>query len=149
MDPWSKGDYSWCIPEAIMVMERPPEVNPLSRRVPGQLLLAIPKSKSRRRRNTLLGNWLSMAHQFCISVAHMWVRHRIPATKIWFLWRMYPCATEIYMRHRILKTWNTQKKSKNFKKTKKIKNKIKNQEINEIMLKNPILLVFPNFLTYF
>src|SRR4051812_24778283 len=24
----------------------------------------------------------------------MWVRHRKLATKIWFLWRMCPCATE-------------------------------------------------------
>ena len=52
MDPWSKGDYSRHIPEAIMVMERPPEVNSPSGRVPGQLLLAIPRSESRRRRNS-------------------------------------------------------------------------------------------------
>ena len=51
MDPWSKGDYSRHIPETIMVMERSPEVNPPSGRVPGQLLLAIPRSKSRRRQN--------------------------------------------------------------------------------------------------
>ena len=35
-----------------MVMERPPEVNPPSGRVPGQVLLAIPRSKSLRRRNS-------------------------------------------------------------------------------------------------
>src|SRR4051812_47781507 len=52
MDPWSKGDYSRHIPEAIMVMERPPEVNPPSDRVPRQLLLAILRSESRRRRNS-------------------------------------------------------------------------------------------------
>ena len=49
MDPWSKGDYSRHIPEAIMVMERPPEGNPPSDRVPGQVLQAIPRSGSRRR----------------------------------------------------------------------------------------------------
>src|SRR3954469_11682078 len=52
MDPWSKGDYSRHIPEVIMVMERPPEVNPPSGRVSGQLLLAIPRSESRRRQNS-------------------------------------------------------------------------------------------------
>src|SRR3954462_9882851 len=51
MKPWSKGDYSWCIPEAIMVMERPLEVNPPSGRAPGQLLPVIPRSESRRRQN--------------------------------------------------------------------------------------------------
>ena len=35
-----------------MVMERPPKVNPPSDRVPGQLLLAIPRSKSLQRRNS-------------------------------------------------------------------------------------------------
>src|SRR4051812_19863297 len=49
MDPWSKGDYSRHIPEAIMVMEGPPEVNPPSGKVLGQLLLAIPRSESRWR----------------------------------------------------------------------------------------------------
>ena len=35
MDPWSKVDYSRRIPEVIMVMEKPPEVNPPSGSVPG------------------------------------------------------------------------------------------------------------------
>src|SRR4051812_4975845 len=52
MDPWSKGYYSRHISEAIMVIERPPEVNPPSGRVPGRLLLAIPRSESRRWRNS-------------------------------------------------------------------------------------------------
>ena len=52
MDPWSKGDYSRRIREAVMVMERPPEVNPPSGRVPGQVLQAIPRSESRRRWNS-------------------------------------------------------------------------------------------------
>ena len=34
MDPWSKGDYSWLIREALMVVERFPEVIPPSGRVP-------------------------------------------------------------------------------------------------------------------
>ena len=34
MDPWSKGDYSWRNPEAIVVMEEPPEINPPSGKVP-------------------------------------------------------------------------------------------------------------------
>src|SRR4051812_22152754 len=56
----------------------------------------------------LLGKCLSLAHLFPLSMAHVWVRHINLATKIWFLWRMWPCATEIfisvahqkYMRHR-------------------------------------------------
>ena len=52
MDPWSKGDYSRRIPEAVMVMEKPPEVNPPSGRVPGQLLLVIPRSESLRRQDS-------------------------------------------------------------------------------------------------
>ena len=52
MDPWSKGDYSGHFPEAIMVMDRPLEVNPPSGRVPGQLLLANPTSESLRRWNS-------------------------------------------------------------------------------------------------
>src|SRR4051812_30474780 len=52
MDPWSKGDYSRRILEAIMVVERPPEVNPPSGRVLGQIPQEIPRSESRRRRNT-------------------------------------------------------------------------------------------------
>ena len=48
MDPWSKGDYSRWIPEAIMVVEKPPEVNRPSGREPGQDLQAIPRLESRR-----------------------------------------------------------------------------------------------------
>ena len=50
MDPWSKGDYSRHIREASMAMEGLPEVVSLSGRVPGQLLLAAPILKRRRRR---------------------------------------------------------------------------------------------------
>src|SRR4051812_34728093 len=50
MDPWSKGDYSRHIREASMAMEVLPEVVPPSGRVPGQLLLAAPILKRRRRR---------------------------------------------------------------------------------------------------
>src|SRR4051812_45538499 len=50
MDPWSKGDYSRYIREASMAMEGLPEVVPPSGRVPGQLLLAAPILKRRRRR---------------------------------------------------------------------------------------------------
>src|SRR4051812_34643478 len=50
MDPWSKGDYSWYIPEASMVMDGLSEGVPPSVRVPGQLLLAALISKRRRRR---------------------------------------------------------------------------------------------------
>src|SRR3954465_15350901 len=50
MDPWSKGDYSWHIREASMAMEGLPEVVPPSGRVLGQLLLAAPIMKRRRRR---------------------------------------------------------------------------------------------------
>src|ERR1044071_889259 len=46
MDPWSKGDYSWHIREALMVVEKPPEVNPPSSRVSGRVCLAIPRSKT-------------------------------------------------------------------------------------------------------
>src|SRR3954462_5593519 len=49
MDPWSKGDYSWHIREASMAMEGVSEVVPPSGRVPGQLLLAAPILKRRRR----------------------------------------------------------------------------------------------------
>src|SRR4051812_18032420 len=51
MDPWSKGGYSWHIREALMVVEKLPEINPPSDRVPGQGLLTIQISGSRRRRN--------------------------------------------------------------------------------------------------
>src|SRR4051812_13247074 len=50
MDPWSKGDYSRHIREAPMVMEGLPEVVPPSGRVSGQLILAAPTLKRRRRR---------------------------------------------------------------------------------------------------
>src|SRR3954469_26037027 len=50
MDPWSKVDYSRHIREASMAMEGLPEVVPPSGRVPGQLLLAAPILKRRRRR---------------------------------------------------------------------------------------------------
>ena len=51
MDPWTKGDYSRRIREASMAMEGLPEVVPPSGRVLGQLLLAAPILKRRRRRN--------------------------------------------------------------------------------------------------
>ena len=51
MDPWSKVDYSWLIREVLMVVEKLPEVNPPSDRVPGQGLLVAPILESRRRRN--------------------------------------------------------------------------------------------------
>src|SRR4051812_37437532 len=49
MDPWSKGDYSRHIREVSMAMEGLSEVVPPSGRVPGQLLLAAPILKRRRR----------------------------------------------------------------------------------------------------
>src|SRR3954470_2367790 len=51
MDPWSMVDYSRLIREASMVVEKLPEVNPSSGRVPGQGLLAAPIWEARRRRN--------------------------------------------------------------------------------------------------
>src|SRR4051812_11284192 len=51
MDPWSKVDYPRLIREASMVVEKLPEVNPPSGRVPGQGLLAAPILESQRRRN--------------------------------------------------------------------------------------------------
>src|SRR4051812_7070589 len=50
MDPWSKVDYSRLILEASMAMEKLPEVDPPSGRVPGQGLLAAPILKRQRRR---------------------------------------------------------------------------------------------------
>src|SRR4051812_13222718 len=50
MDPWSKRDYSWHIREALMVVKLP-EIDPASDRVPGQGLLTISISGSRRRWN--------------------------------------------------------------------------------------------------
>jgi len=51
MDPWSKGDYSRLIREALMVVERLPEVIPPSGRVPGRGLLMLPILEALRRRN--------------------------------------------------------------------------------------------------
>src|SRR3954463_11943184 len=49
-NPWSKGDYSRHIWEASMAMDGLPEGVPTSGRVLGQLLLAAPILKWRRRR---------------------------------------------------------------------------------------------------
>src|SRR4051812_45639464 len=51
MDPWSKVDYSRIVREASMVVEKLPEVNPPSGRVPGRGLLALPILEARRRPN--------------------------------------------------------------------------------------------------
>ena len=51
MDTWSKVDYSRLIREASMAMEKLPEVNPPSGRVPGQGLLAAMILKRRWRQN--------------------------------------------------------------------------------------------------
>src|SRR3954468_2083872 len=51
MDPRSKVDYSWIIREASMVVEKLPEVNPPSGRVPGRGLLVLPILEARRQRN--------------------------------------------------------------------------------------------------
>ena len=51
MDPWSKVDYSWIIREASMAVEKLPEVNPPSGKVPGRGLLVLPILEARRRRN--------------------------------------------------------------------------------------------------
>src|SRR4051794_35482651 len=51
MDPWSKGDYSWHIQEALMVVEKLPEINPPSGRVPGQVHRALQILESPWRRN--------------------------------------------------------------------------------------------------
>src|SRR3954470_10843479 len=51
MDPWSKVDYSRLIREASMLVEKLPEVNPPSGRVPGRGLLVLPILEARRRRN--------------------------------------------------------------------------------------------------
>src|SRR3954467_10486426 len=51
MDPWSKGDYSRHIQEASMLVERLPDVNPPSGRVPGRGLLVLPIFGAQRRRN--------------------------------------------------------------------------------------------------
>src|SRR3954467_6845665 len=51
MDPWSKVDYSRLIREASMVVEKLPEVNPPSGRVPERGLLVLPILEARRQRN--------------------------------------------------------------------------------------------------
>src|ERR1041385_680976 len=51
MDPWSKVDYSRFIREASMVVEKLPEVNPPSGRVPERGLLVLPILEARRWRN--------------------------------------------------------------------------------------------------
>src|SRR4051812_4890231 len=51
MDLWSKGDYSRHIREALMVVEKLPEVNPPSGRVPGRRLLVLLILEARRRQN--------------------------------------------------------------------------------------------------
>nr|BAK01599.1 predicted protein [Hordeum vulgare subsp. vulgare] len=51
MDSWSKEDYSQHVREACMAVEKLPEVNPLSGRVPGRGLIALPISKALRRWN--------------------------------------------------------------------------------------------------
>src|ERR1041385_8178949 len=50
MDPWSKVDYSRIIREASMLVEKLPEVNPPSGRVPGRGVLALPILESWQRR---------------------------------------------------------------------------------------------------
>ena len=51
MDSWSKEDYSRHVREASMAVEKLPEVNPPSGRVPGRGLLTLPISEALRRRN--------------------------------------------------------------------------------------------------
>ena len=51
MDLWSKEDYSRHIPEASMVEEKLPEVDPPSGRVSGRVLTVLPILEARRRRN--------------------------------------------------------------------------------------------------
>ena len=51
MDSWSKKDYSQHVREASMAVEKLPEVNPPSGRVPGRGLLTLPISEALRRRN--------------------------------------------------------------------------------------------------
>ncbi|KAE8782652.1 hypothetical protein D1007_43918 [Hordeum vulgare] len=51
MDSWSREDYSRHVREASMVVEKLPEVNPPSGRVPGRGLLTLPISEALRRRN--------------------------------------------------------------------------------------------------
>ncbi|KAE8779595.1 hypothetical protein D1007_47387 [Hordeum vulgare] len=51
MNPWSKEDYSRHVREASMAVEKLPEVNPPSGRVPGGGLLTLPISEALRRQN--------------------------------------------------------------------------------------------------
>src|SRR4051812_30062510 len=51
MDPWSKVDHSRLIREASMVVEKLPDVNPPSGRVPGRGLLVLPILEAWQRRN--------------------------------------------------------------------------------------------------
>ena len=51
MDPWSKEDYSRQVREASMAVEKLPEVNPPSGRVPGRGLLTLPISEALWRQN--------------------------------------------------------------------------------------------------
>ena len=51
MDSWSKEDYSRHVREASKVVEKFPELNPPSGRVPGRGLLTLPISEEPRRRN--------------------------------------------------------------------------------------------------
>src|SRR3954466_10661586 len=51
MDSWSKGDYSRHIREALMVVDKLPEISHPSGRVPGQVHLVIQILESRRQRN--------------------------------------------------------------------------------------------------
>ena len=51
MDSWYKGDYSRHIREASMMVEKLPEVNPPSDRVPGRGLLTLSVSEALRWRN--------------------------------------------------------------------------------------------------
>ena len=55
MDLWSKVEYSRLIREASMAMEKLPEMNPPSGKVPGQGLLAATIFKRRRRNREGVG----------------------------------------------------------------------------------------------
>ncbi|KAE8812160.1 hypothetical protein D1007_11005 [Hordeum vulgare] len=49
MDSWSKENYSRHVQEESMVVEKLPEVNPPSDRVPGRGLLTLPISEALQR----------------------------------------------------------------------------------------------------
>ena len=51
MDSWSKEDYSRHVREVSMAVEKLPEVNPPSSRVPGRGLLTLPISEALQGRN--------------------------------------------------------------------------------------------------